>query len=252
MRGYSRRNVAKGASGPPTMHLPQHVYALFQEKPLEKSTEESGLPPRDPKVLAEHPITGVAKLLDRFEDFDRKRPPPHKATVILAESTLREEARAAKRRKVAEAKDVRRAEREATARKRAETWDPQADPEKKTGDAYNTLFVAHLRRKTTEDQVREHFEKFGEIAKVVLVPKMGYAFVEFAQEDAFKKAYQGASKMLNGKRIIIDIERGRTVKDWKPQFLGGGVSSSRTTPRGYGGGGGGRFGGSASRDGSRW
>eukprot|EP00512_Aurantiochytrium_limacinum_P001427 CAMPEP_0171491618 /NCGR_PEP_ID=MMETSP0958-20121227/3956_1 /TAXON_ID=87120 /ORGANISM="Aurantiochytrium limacinum, Strain ATCCMYA-1381" /LENGTH=226 /DNA_ID=CAMNT_0012025049 /DNA_START=140 /DNA_END=820 /DNA_ORIENTATION=+ len=209
------------------MHLPQHVYAMFQEKPLKTPTEP--LPMPDANVLESHPLSGVAHFLNRFEQYDRRNPPPHKATVIRSADILREEARAQKRRRVAEIRSSKRADHDSLARKRAATWDPNAEADRKTGDAYNTLFVANLKRKTTEDQIREHFDKFGEINKIIIVSKMNYAFVEFAREEDFMSALKDASKMLNGKRVVIDIERGRTVKDWKPKLLGGGISS-RSAP----------------------
>lgn len=51
-----------------------------------------------------------------------------------------------------------------------------------------------------------------------------------------------------GKRILVDVERGRTVRGWKPRRLGGGLggrpkkepeSFGRGPPAGGGGGGGG-------------
>ena len=32
---------------------------------------------------------------------------------------------------------------------------------------------------------------------------------------------------INGRRIIVDVERGRTVQDWKPRRLGGGRGDTR-------------------------
>jgi U1 small nuclear ribonucleoprotein len=56
----------------------------------------------------------------------------------------------------------------------------------------------------------------------------GYAFVEFKHEDDMKKAYRNASHMkIDGKRIVVDCERGRTVTEWKPRKLGGGLGSTR-------------------------
>merc|ERR1712013_470198 len=53
-----------------------------------------------------------------------------------------------------------------------------------------------------------------------------------------KEAFQHADGLkLNGRRILVDVERGRTVKTWKPRKLGGGLGKSRmektaTTPGG--------------------
>jgi hypothetical protein len=56
----------------------------------------------------------------------------------------------------------------------------------------------------------------------------GYGFVEFNNEDDMKAAYRRADgKKIDGRTICVDVERGRTVPDWKPRRLGGGLGDSR-------------------------
>ena len=56
----------------------------------------------------------------------------------------------------------------------------------------------------------------------------GYGFVEFEHERDMKTAYKHADgRKIDGKRVLVDVERGRTVKDWKPRRLGHGLGSSR-------------------------
>jgi U1 small nuclear ribonucleoprotein len=43
--------------------------------------------------------------------------------------------------------------------------------------------------------------------------------------DAYKQA---DGRKLDNKRLLVDVERGRTVPNWRPRRLGGGVGSSRT------------------------
>ena len=49
----------------------------------------------------------------------------------------------------------------------------------------------------------------------------------------FKKniaAYKHADgKKIEGRRVLVDVERGRTVKGWLPRRLGGGLGDSRST-----------------------
>lgn len=71
----------------------------------------------------------------------------------------------------------------------------------------------------------------------------GYAFVQFERERDMRVAYQEADGMrvgINGitveassesRRIIVDVERGRTVPDWKPRRLGGGLGMTRKGPK---------------------
>lgn len=52
----------------------------------------------------------------------------------------------------------------------------------------------------------------------------GYAFLVYERERDMKAAYKDADGMkIHGKRLLIDVERGRTVKGWKPRRLGGGL-----------------------------
>jgi U1 small nuclear ribonucleoprotein len=54
-----------------------------------------------------------------------------------------------------------------------------------------------------------------------------YCFVEYEREDSFQSAMrQGTRLYLAGKRVIVDCERGRSVSDWLPRRLGGGLGGT--------------------------
>eukprot|EP00913_Durusdinium_trenchii_P029413 g27572.t1 len=56
----------------------------------------------------------------------------------------------------------------------------------------------------------------------------GYAFIEFDHERDLKNAYkQGDGKKIDGRRVMVDVERGRTVEGWLPRRLGGGRGPGR-------------------------
>ena len=47
-----------------------------------------------------------------------------------------------------------------------------------------------------------------------------------------KDAYKDADGVkINGRRVLVDIERGRTVDDWKPKRLGGGLGGEGRLPK---------------------
>lgn len=48
-------------------------------------------------------------------------------------------------------------------------------------------------------------------------------YVEFSP-DAYKQA---DGRKVDNKRVLVDVERGRTVPNWRPRRLGGGLGSSR-------------------------
>ena len=43
----------------------------------------------------------------------------------------------------------------------------------------------------------------------------GYAFIEYENKKDMKEAYKGADgKKIEGRRVLVDVERGRTVENW--------------------------------------
>merc|ERR1719458_1334017 len=56
----------------------------------------------------------------------------------------------------------------------------------------------------------------------------GYAFIEYEHERDLKNAYkQGDGKKIDSRRVMVDVERGRTVEGWLPRRLGGGRGPGR-------------------------
>eukprot|EP01090_Pellita_catalonica_P016878 TRINITY_DN4977_c0_g1_i2.p2 TRINITY_DN4977_c0_g1~~TRINITY_DN4977_c0_g1_i2.p2 ORF type:complete len:244 (-),score=47.74 TRINITY_DN4977_c0_g1_i2:1176-1811(-) len=112
-------------------------------------------------------------------------------------------------------------------------WDPNLNPDAK-GDPIKTLFVARIEYDVTERQLKHEFERFGPIKRAKVVTdkitgkSRGYAFIEFREEEDMIAAYKkGDGLKMNGMRVLVDVERGRTVKGWKPRRLGGGLGATR-------------------------
>ncbi|KAK8803647.1 hypothetical protein WA158_001341 [Blastocystis sp. Blastoise] len=112
------------------------------------------------------------------------------------------------------------------------TWDPKNNP-KATRDPFKTAFVGNLNYDVDEQSLRREFERCGPIASVVIIRDLegksrGYAFVEFKNEKDLKRAYDDMNaRRFNGRVIMVDVERGRTVNSWIPRRLGGGRGQSR-------------------------
>ncbi|KAG9005086.1 hypothetical protein FRB95_003724 [Tulasnella sp. JGI-2019a] len=109
-----------------------------------------------------------------------------------------------------------------------ENYKPSEDPSA-SGDPYKTLFISKLSKKATDHDIRREFEHYGQIERLRIVrdPKgrsRGYAFIVYEREKDMKAAYKDAEGIhILGKRILVDVERGRTVRGWKPKRLGGGL-----------------------------
>ncbi|KAF8326510.1 hypothetical protein F5887DRAFT_222862, partial [Amanita rubescens] len=109
-----------------------------------------------------------------------------------------------------------------------ETYKP-ADDSEAIGDPYKTLFISRLHKSATETDLRRDFEGYGTIERVRVVRdkkgrSRGYAFIVYERERDMKAAYKESDGLhIMGKRILVDVERGRTVRGWKPRRLGGGL-----------------------------
>ncbi|AET39387.1 U1 snRNP complex subunit SNP1 Ecym_4324 [Eremothecium cymbalariae DBVPG len=117
-------------------------------------------------------------------------------------------------------------------------WVPEEDSNINDTDPFRTIFVGRLPYEVDELELQKQFIKFGDIERVRIVrdkltnePK-GYAFVLFKDTEGSRKAYReiGVHRglLIKGRPVIVDIERGRTVKFFKPRRLGGGLGG-----RGY-------------------
>ena len=225
--------------------LPPSIISLFEARaPLEYMPA----PARPKKTLA---LTGIAGLVNEFED------PPKKGNDAVDEATAAAAATAAARKPVPvglETRDARlvritgekKQRHEAKLRKQIKEYDPKTANAGSSADPYKTLFVGRLAYEADEKSVRDALEKFGDVRSVEIVYRKGdrdkqvnkgYAFVEFVREDDMKAAYRGANgRVIEGRAVVVDAERARTVPNWRPRRLGGGVGRGRQARQPGGGG----------------
>ena len=111
-------------------------------------------------------------------------------------------------------------------------WDPAVNA-RATLDPFKTLFVARINYDTSESKLRREFEGYGPIKKIYMIfnketeKPRGYAFIEYEHERDMHSAYKHADgKKIDGKRVLVDVERARTVKGWLPRRLGGGLGGT--------------------------
>ncbi|XP_074309082.1 U1 small nuclear ribonucleoprotein 70 kDa [Silene latifolia] len=194
--------------------LTNNLLKLFEPRP----PLEFKPPPEKRKCP---PYTGMAQFVKLFaEPGDPEYAPPVKE----AETPAQKKARIHQLRLEKGAKKVV---------EDLEKYDPQNDPNA-TGDPYKTLFVARLNFETSESRLTREFETYGPIKRVKMIhdketkkPK-GYAFIEYAHTRDMKAAYKQADgRKIDGRRVLVDVERGRTVPNWRPRRLGGGLGTTR-------------------------
>ncbi|XP_041365266.1 U1 small nuclear ribonucleoprotein 70 kDa-like [Gigantopelta aegis] len=196
-----------------TQYLPPNLLALFAARdPM------NFLPPVD-KLSHEKkriPYGGIGCLLKEFED-PKDTPPP---TRVETRDEKKE-----RKRKERQEQHAYKLEQDLA------LWDPAGNL---NGDAYKTLFIARINYDTSESKLRREFEVYGPIKKISLVhdrnggKPRGYAFIEYEHERDMHSAYKHADgKKIDGRRVLVDVERGRTVKGWRPRRLGGGLGGTR-------------------------
>ncbi|XP_059475918.1 U1 small nuclear ribonucleoprotein 70 kDa-like isoform X1 [Neocloeon triangulifer] len=198
-----------------TEYLPPNLLALFAPRePI------PFLPPPDklPHEKKNRGYSGVGEFLASFED-PLDTPAPRKVET-------REE-RLDRRRREKEEQVAYKLEQEIA------VWDPQNLPTA-TSDPFKTLFVARINYDSSESKLRREFEVYGPIKKIVVSHNVndgkprGYAFIEYEHERDMHTAYKHADgKKIDGRRVLVDVERARTVKGWLPRRLGGGLGGTR-------------------------
>jgi U1 small nuclear ribonucleoprotein len=211
---------------PGTHLLPPNLLKLFAPRPPLPYARPVG---KDIHRVTSKNVDGVASILARLKEAST-------ATLIagngevgdgmeegeepaftLAEETKRQIRREERKKKKTEEFKIAK-----------ETYKP-ADDAEAIGDPYKTLFISRLNKNATESDLRREFESFGTIERVRLVRDQkgrcrGYAFIVYERERDMKAAYKESDGLhIMGKRILVDVERGRTVRGWKPRRLGGGL-----------------------------
>ncbi|RWS31432.1 U1 small nuclear ribonucleoprotein-like protein [Leptotrombidium deliense] len=217
-----------------TQFLPPNLLALFAPRdPIPY------LPPPDklPYEKKTKGYSGVGQYLSLFED-PKETPPPMRIETReeRIERKVSDKVKVKKKKLKRYSLSQKREKAEKVAYKLEQgiaLWDPHCSSTA-TSDPYKTLFIGRINYDSSEAKLRREFESFGKINKVVVVSdrvsgkQRGYAFIEYEHERDMHAAYKYADgKKIDGRRVLVDVERGRTVKGWLPRRLGGGLGGTR-------------------------
>lgn len=197
-----------------TDKLPPNLLALFAPRPPLRYLPHCDYEPSKRRTM---PISGVAAFLEEF-----RKPDPN---YVPTESWLQKCDRLQLEKKEKQERRIKEG---------LENYKPDTDPQIR-GDAFKTLFVARLSYDVKEPDLEREFGRFGPIERIRIVrdkntnKHKGYAFIVYEREKDMKAAYKETDGLrIKDRRVLVDVERGRTVKGWKPRRLGGGLGG-----RGY-------------------
>lgn len=91
-----------------------------------------------------------------------------------------------------------------------------------------TLYVANLNFKTTEENLKSMFEKFGTVASAKIIldretnRSRGFAFVEMPSESEANKAIENLNdKSVDGKNLVVSVAREKEKRSRQDMFFGG-------------------------------
>lgn len=222
--------MSGNGSGPAIMLMPDHIRATFMPDPPLKHLQ----PPKRKRIkmytedgkIKKGGMTGLAAYMAQFE----RGPPPKR--ILQPTPLMKKEARNKLKQE--------RWKQENEAVIESYKKEQQAYGGEFMGmNCYTTLFVGRLSYDVTERKLLREFEAYGPVKDLKLVTvktdadtdtgkSRGYAFIEFENEDDMKKAYRAADGIrLEGREIVVDVERGHTVPNWLPRRLGGGLGGTR-------------------------
>ncbi|KAE8386712.1 hypothetical protein ETB97_003509 [Aspergillus alliaceus] len=241
-----------------TDKLPPPLLALFQPRPPLRYVTPIDRAPEDCKKST---LGGVAQFLPDLRKYEEEY--PYNATESWIQRKMRQ-------------KQEKKENMDKHLTVGLQDFDPANDPQAR-GDPFKTLFVSRLSYDVKESDLEREFGRFGPIERIRIVkdtvtpkgskkPHKGYAFIVYEREKDMKAAYKETDGIrIKDRRVLVDVERGRTVKGWKPRRFGGGLGgrgytkalpsrpigpgsfSAPSGPGGFGGGFRGGFGGGGGR-----
>ena len=194
--------------------MPPHIRATFMPNPPIRQ-----LPPVKSK-RRKKPTQGLFQLMDKFE----KTPAP--------ERTVQPTPKSLKKVKM-EARTKLLDDQRKTMIDEYRKFQRDCGGEYEGMNCYNTLFVGRLAYEVTGRKLLREMEAFGPVKDIKLVTNKegksrGIGFVEYENEEDMKRAYRGADRVkIEGREIVVDVERGHTVPTWLPRRLGGGLGGTR-------------------------
>ncbi|KAK3435304.1 heterogeneous nuclear ribonucleoprotein Q [Eucalyptus grandis] len=121
------------------------------------------------------------------------------------------------------------------------TWaDPKSAPDHSAASQVKALYVKNIPDNTTTEQLKEIFQRHGEVTKVVMPPsksgssKRDFGFVHYAERSSALKAVKDTEKYeIDGHALEVVLAKPQTEK--KTDSLSIGVQASHLQNPGYGG-----------------
>ncbi|PKI78973.1 hypothetical protein CRG98_000614 [Punica granatum] len=121
------------------------------------------------------------------------------------------------------------------------TWaDPKSAPDHSAASQVKALYVKNIPENTTTEQLKELFQRHGEVVKVVMPPsksgsnKRDFGFVHYAERSSALKAVKDSEKYeIDGHALEVVLAKPQSEK--KPDIYNSGLHANPLPNAGYGG-----------------
>ncbi|KAI5955904.1 hypothetical protein KGF54_001406 [Candida jiufengensis] len=202
---------------------PPNIQKLFQPKPPFKYVESIDYPPEKRSTTSITPISNYKSLISNYitKNLPKKESKIKKQPLTKHQQNLQNAS-------------LKKLKQKESFERQLKDWnDPElfAKNEKDVmKDPYKTVFIARLDYDLTEIEISQYFQKFGVIESISLIKdkdgkSRGYGFIVYERDSDAQTCVSTLSRTgvkLKNKTILVDIERSRIWRNWKPRRLGGG------------------------------
>ncbi|KAI5958251.1 hypothetical protein KGF57_002606 [Candida theae] len=208
---------------------PPDIQKLFQPKPPLVYIPPIDYPPEERSTL---PITPISNYKSHVKDYLEHELPKRESLTEKPELSQH-------KKKLLKANDKRQKQKDSFDRQLRDWNDPELLAKHEAEimkDPYKTVFVARLDYSLKEIDLSNYFRKFGVIESVSIIRdhekrSKGYGFIVYERDIDAQACVSELSRTgvkLKERTILVDIERSRVWRNWKPRRLGGGLGG-----RGY-------------------
>ncbi|EGW33058.1 uncharacterized protein SPAPADRAFT_60375 [Spathaspora passalidarum NRRL Y-27907] len=211
-----------------TEKYPPNIQKLFGPKPPFLYIPPTDYPPEQRSTTAIAPISSIKDHISSYITQYKSEPKPTTSTTISTVEAFRQK---------------KQRHQESFTRQLAQWNDPElfAKNEREfMKDPYRTVFIARLDYSVTELDISSAFSKYGVIESIRIIrdkngKSRGYGFIVFERTNDAKNCVNELCRsgiLLKNRHALVDFERGRIIRNWKPRRLGGGEGGRGYTAAG--------------------
>ncbi|KAG7666370.1 uncharacterized protein J8A68_000091 [[Candida] subhashii] len=209
-----------------TEKYPINIQKLFSPKPPFRYLPPTDIPPEKRKTNSITPISNLKQQINQYIATDLPQ--------IEQQQSANSQPQTSNHQRLQQAAELKRKQNQESYKRQLAQWNDAelfAKNEKEfMKDPYRTVFISRLDYQLTELDISSAFSKYGVIESIRIIrdhqgKSRGYGFIVYERDVDAKNVISELSRsglQLNGRNVLVDMERGRIIRNWRPRRLGGG------------------------------